>query len=99
MTATSLGEMRAGRLRIRQRPGDHNPMGAVKFVLPNPHGVYLHDIPLRDVNFIVPERLVSHGCVHVEHPAELAAWVLRDQPGWSVNRVQAAMQGHGEMAV
>ncbi|MGZ4826585.1 MAG: L,D-transpeptidase family protein [Terriglobales bacterium] len=99
VTATSLAEMRAGRLRIRQRPGDHNPMGAVKFVLPNPHGVYLHDIPLRDVNFIVPERLVSHGCVHVEHPTELAAWVLRDQPGWSVKRVQAAMQGRGELAV
>jgi len=88
----TLSELRSGKLRIRQRPGDYNPMGAVKFVLPNPLGIYLHDVPSRDINFLVPDRLVSHGCVHIEKPAELAAWVLKDQPGWNREQVRAAME-------
>ncbi len=96
----TLSGLRSGRLRIRQRPGDYNPMGSVKFVLPNPRGIYLHDIPSRDINFLVPDRLASHGCVHIEKPAELAAWVLKGQPGWNQDQVRAAMDRRGgEQAV
>jgi len=96
----TLSALRSGRLKIRQRPGDYNPMGSVKFVLPNPLGIYLHDIPSRDINFMVPDRLASHGCVHVEKPAELAAWVLKGQPGWNKDQIRATMEGRGgEQAV
>lgn len=91
VTKEVLAELRAGRLRMRQRPGSDNPMGMVKFVFPNRYNVYLHDIPEREFQFLLPQRVVSHGCVHVEKPAELAAWVLRNQPGWTLERVQQAM--------
>jgi murein L,D-transpeptidase YcbB/YkuD len=91
VTKEMLAGLRTGRLRIRQRPGSDNPMGMVKFIFPNRHNVYLHDIPEREFQFLLPQRVVSHGCVHVEKPAELAAWMLRNQPGWTLERVQEAM--------
>ena len=91
VTKEVLAELRAGKLRIRQHPGSDNPMGMVKFVFPNRYNVYLHDIPEREFQFLLPQRVVSHGCVHVEKPAELAAWLLRNQPGWTLERVQEAM--------
>ena len=36
-------------------------------------------------------RDLSHGCVRVEDPAALAHWVLTDHPGWTLERIQAAM--------
>jgi murein L,D-transpeptidase YcbB/YkuD len=91
VTKEVLAGLRTGRLRIRQRPGSDNPMGMVKFIFPNRYNVYLHDIPAREFQFLLGERVVSHGCVHVEKPAELAAWVLRNQAGWTLERVQEAM--------
>jgi murein L,D-transpeptidase YcbB/YkuD len=95
VTKQILQGLRSGKVRIRQRPGPDNPLGTVKFMFPNRYGVYLHDVPERQFQFILPQRLVSHGCVHVEKPAELAAWVLRGQPGWNLERVQHAMK-HGQ---
>ena len=91
VTKEVLQQIRAGKIRIRQRPGPDNPMGSLKFMFPNRYEVYLHDIPQRDFQFVLPERLVSHGCVHVEKPAELAAWMLRDQPLWTAQRVRQSM--------
>jgi murein L,D-transpeptidase YcbB/YkuD len=100
VTRDVLQQLRTGRIRIRQRPGPYNPMGALKFMFPNRYEIYLHDIPQRDFQFILSQRLVSHGCVHVEKPAELAAWMLRDQRQWSVQRVQQAMrQGRKNLKV
>jgi L,D-transpeptidase YcbB len=86
-----LQQLAAGRLRLRQRPGPYNAMGLVKFMFPNHYSVYLHDTPEREIRFVLPDRVGSHGCIHVEKPAELAAWVLRDQPQWTLKRVQQAM--------
>jgi L,D-transpeptidase YcbB len=91
ITAAQLQDIRAGRLHIRQLPHADNPMGLLKFVFPNRADVYLHDIPNREVHFIIPQREISHGCIHLEKPAELAAWLLRDQPGWTPARIQNAM--------
>ena len=68
-------------------------MGRIKFVLPNRYDVYLHDVPLRDIKFILPQRVASHGCIHVEKPAELAAWMLRNKSDWNLARVRQAMEG------
>jgi murein L,D-transpeptidase YcbB/YkuD len=64
--------------RIRQRPGAHNALGRVKFIFPNTYGVYLHDTPSRAL-FARAERAFSHGCVRVEKPLELAAYLLRER--------------------
>jgi murein L,D-transpeptidase YcbB/YkuD len=87
-----LQEVSAGKLRVRQKPGPDNSLGLVKFIFPNRYNVYLHDTPAWGKFFKQPTRDVSHGCVHLEKPDELAAWVLRDKPDWTLERVQHAMR-------
>ena len=77
-----------GAVRIRQRPGDKNSLGLVKFMFPNDFNIYLHDTPAKAL-FKQTDRAASHGCIRVEKPAELAEWVL----GWEPDRVQSAMHG------
>src|SRR5580704_18041974 len=86
-----LAQLRAGRLMVRQKPGKDNSLGLVKFIFPNENNVYLHSTPAQEL-FSRSRRDFSHGCVRVEKPAELAAWVLRDQPPWNLEKVQQAMQ-------
>jgi murein L,D-transpeptidase YcbB/YkuD len=76
-----------GKTRIRQTPGDSNSLGLVKFLFPNAFNIYLHDTPSRTL-FQKDVRAFSHGCIRLERPAELAAWVL----GWPADSVRRAMQ-------
>jgi murein L,D-transpeptidase YcbB/YkuD len=92
VTPEALDAVAAGSLRIRQRPGPQNALGRVKFLFPNAENVYLHDTPSRGL-FARERRDFSHGCIRIEDPAWLAAWVLRDQPGWDADSVAAALAG------
>ena len=84
--------LRSGRLALRQRPGVNNSLGLVKFVFPNEYDVYMHGTPAMSL-FSRSRRDFSHGCIRVEAPAELAAWVLQEQPEWTPDRIQTAMNG------
>jgi murein L,D-transpeptidase YcbB/YkuD len=64
----------------------------VKFVIPNGHGIALHGTP-RSAVFTRSRRAFSHGCIRLEDPGALAAWVLRHDPGWDTARVQQVMTG------
>ena len=75
-----------GKQRIRQKPGEKNSLGLVKFLFPNDFNIYLHDTP-QDELFEKDVRAFSHGCIRLEKPAEFAQWVL----GWDAARVQQAM--------
>jgi murein L,D-transpeptidase YcbB/YkuD len=77
-----------GATRVRQKPGEKNSLGLVKFLFPNDFNIYLHDTPNQAL-FDKDVRAFSHGCIRVEKPAELAQWVL----GWDAGKVDAAMQG------
>jgi murein L,D-transpeptidase YcbB/YkuD len=85
-------------LLFRQRPGAGNALGKVKFLLPNRHAVYLHDTPSTSL-FARDARAFSHGCVRVAEPAELARYVLADQPEWTPARIDAAMRSSRERQV
>jgi murein L,D-transpeptidase YcbB/YkuD len=74
--------------RIRQKPGGENSLGLVKFMFPNDFNIYLHDTP-QDNLFKKDVRAFSHGCIRLEKPAELAAFVL----GWDRAKVDEAMNG------
>lgn len=76
-----------GTRRIRQRPGEKNSLGLVKFMFPNTYNIYLHDTPARSL-FQRDVRAFSHGCIRVEDPNALAQWVL----GWDQARVEEAME-------
>jgi murein L,D-transpeptidase YcbB/YkuD len=76
-----------GERRIRQRPGPKNSLGLVKFMFPNDFNIYLHDTPHGDL-FEEDIRAFSHGCIRVEKPEELGAWVL----GWPADSVRSRME-------
>jgi murein L,D-transpeptidase YcbB/YkuD len=88
-----LQQLRSGKLFIRQNPGPKNSLGLVKFIFPNSYNIYMHDTPEQEF-FARTRRDFSHGCIRLERPADLAVWVLRDNPGdWNLERVRAAMNG------
>ena len=87
-----LSGIRSGALRIRQKPGPENALGLVKFIFPNNYDVYLHSTPAPEL-FAKARRDFSHGCIRVENPVGLAAWVLRGKPEWTVDRIRAVMNG------
>lgn len=91
-TPENLDAVAAGKLRIRQKPGPHNSLGLAKFIFPNDESVYMHGTPAQQL-FSRTRRDFSHGCIRLERPADLAAWVLRDQPEWTAQRIDAAMKG------
>ena len=76
--------------RLRQAPGPKNPLGRVKFNMPNPFGVYLHDTPNKD-KFRLTSRSLSHGCVRVGNAPALAAALLGDMPEWDESRRTKAL--------
>jgi murein L,D-transpeptidase YcbB/YkuD len=77
---------------VRQKPGTWNALGRVKFVMPNPEDIYLHDTPSKGL-FARNRRDFSHGCIRVSDPAALAAFLLRDQPAWTADSVAKWMAG------
>lgn len=81
--------------RFRQRPGTSNSLGLVKFLFPNDFDVYLHDTPARSL-FKRRERALSHGCVRLEEPVELAEYLLRGAGAWTAARIEKAMHAGTE---
>jgi murein L,D-transpeptidase YcbB/YkuD len=93
-----LAQLRAGKLAIRQAPGAKNALGYIKFMFPNEYNVYLHGTPSTSL-FSRSRRDFSHGCIRVEKPEELAAWVLRDRPEWTLDRIREAENGAKSLQV
>ena len=60
---------------VRQLSGPQNMMGKVKFGFVNDSGVFLHDTPDKKL-FARDRRYLSHGCIRLERPQALAAWLL-----------------------
>jgi murein L,D-transpeptidase YcbB/YkuD len=75
---------------FRQGPGPRNSLGRIKFMFPNPHAVFLHDTPSRNL-FERTERLFSSGCVRIEDPLSLAEILLADPARWNQQSLQAAI--------
>jgi murein L,D-transpeptidase YcbB/YkuD len=75
---------------IRQDSGTWNALGAVRFDMPNPHSVYLHDTNNRSL-FNADYRFQSSGCARIENPRDLAVWLLQEQEGWSRAQIDAAI--------
>jgi murein L,D-transpeptidase YcbB/YkuD len=80
----SAGEVREV-TRLRQVPGPQNPLGRVKFNLPNAFGVYLHDTPSR-YSFARSTRAFSHGCIRLGKAMALADALMADVDGWEAKR-------------
>jgi murein L,D-transpeptidase YcbB/YkuD len=84
--------------KIRQKPGPDNSLGLVKFVFPNDKSIYFHDTPAKSL-FDLPKRTFSHGCIRLAEPARLAEFLLRNKPGWTPEKIDAAMHTGKEQMV
>ncbi|HTZ36096.1 MAG TPA: L,D-transpeptidase family protein [Stellaceae bacterium] len=60
---------------ILQEAGPYSALGRLKFEMPNKFDVYLHDTPLRSY-FALANRRLSHGCVRVQNPRQLASLLM-----------------------
>lgn len=61
-------------ITVVQQPGPTNSLGRMKLDMPNPHAIFLHDTPARNL-FDSNNRARSHGCIRVERALELAMTV------------------------
>lgn len=84
--------------RLRQDPGPRNALGRVKFMFLNKFNVYLHDTPARPL-FEETQRDFSHGCIRIQHPIELATYLLRDDPRWSRDGLLLALEEAVDLTV
>ena len=100
LTGYTTQQVAHGGLMVREKPGPKNSLGLVKFMFPNQYDIYLHSTPSPQL-FDRTRRDFSHGCVRVQEPEKLAAWVLEGQKDadkgsdggdWDLDKVTEAMQ-------
>ena len=73
---------------FKQRPGDDNALGKIKFLFNNRSSVYLHDTPAKG-GFAQSMRALSHGCVRLGDPQALAKVVFGE--GATYDKIAKAM--------
>ncbi|MBN3583700.1 L,D-transpeptidase family protein [Algoriphagus aestuarii] len=83
---------------IRQKPGEGNSLGLVKFMFPNKHNVYIHDTNARSL-FALDDRARSHGCIRIENPQNFAKALLANDPNWNIDKIENAMHQSQEKVV
>jgi L,D-transpeptidase YcbB len=69
------------RYHFRQEPGEHNALATVKVNFKNPHMVYMHDTPHREL-FQTNARFESSGCVRVDNVRLFVNWIMQGQDGF-----------------
>jgi len=84
--------------RLRQLPGLDNALGAIKFLFPNPYDIYLHDTPVKGL-FKEQKRAFSHGCIRISAPYQLANYLLKNQMGWSSQKMDEILSRNKEYYV
>ena len=98
VSGDAIDKLKKGVYRVRQRPGNKNSLGKVKFIFPNKEDVYLHDTPANSL-FSRSRRDFSHGCVRVEKPLVLAEFALKNQGKWNPETIKKAMKSPKNLRV
>jgi murein L,D-transpeptidase YcbB/YkuD len=80
----------ATNFRFREDPSTENSLGVVRVNINNPYGVYMHDTPAKGV-FGDDFRFVSSGCMRLQNVRDYVAWLLKNQPGWDRDHIDAAI--------
>lgn len=83
---------------VRQLPGKWNALGRVKFLFPNSYNIYLHDTNEKGL-FKNDKRAYSHGCIRISDPKKMAEFLLRDQPKWTPDKIEEAMDSGNQQFV
>jgi murein L,D-transpeptidase YcbB/YkuD len=72
--------------RLVQQPGPENALGPVKLDFPNPESVYLHGTNQKEL-FAKQDRYFSSGCMRLQKPIDMAAFLLSDDPNWQRDHI------------
>ena len=88
--AVTTGMLLSGRYRVAQDGGAGNSLGRIVFRFKNNFSVFLHDTSSPGA-FNRESRAVSHGCVRVSKPFELARFVLDSPDEWLLDRIRISM--------
>jgi len=83
---------------IRQKPGNKNSLGKMKFLFPNSYNIYLHDTPSKGL-FADSKRAFSHGCIRLSDPKRLAFYLLRNNTGWNAEKVNKVLENDKETGI
>jgi murein L,D-transpeptidase YcbB/YkuD len=86
----SQADLASGRYAVRQRSGAGNSLGRIIFRFKNRFSVYLHDTSSPGV-FKNDRRTVSHGCVRLQRPFEIAEFVLPNADEWMLDKMRLSM--------
>lgn len=86
-TESNLQKILSGEQYIVQKGGAGNSLGRIIFRFPNNFSVYMHDTntpwQLQREN-----RAISHGCVRLERPFDLAVFLLKNKDQSKIDRIR-----------
>ncbi|MBK6819200.1 MAG: L,D-transpeptidase family protein [Bacteroidetes bacterium] len=88
VSASAINARNYRNFSIGQAPGYRSSLGEVKFNMPNPWAIYMHDTPHRE-DFVKSYRAFSSGCVRVHKPKEFATFLLRDSVQYSYEKIDS----------
>ena len=83
---------------VRQKPGNNNSLGKIKFLFPNGFNIYLHDTPSKEL-FGETKRAFSHGCIRIAEPLKLAYYLTKNNTTWSTNRIDSILTTDKETSI
>lgn len=83
---------------IRQKPGNNNALGKMKFMFPNNYHIYLHDTPSKSL-FGESSRAFSHGCIRVENPRWLAYYLSKNNEAWTKDRIDETLETDTQIGI
>lgn len=86
----SVSQLKSCRLRVGQRGGAGNSLGRIVFRFPNNFSVYLHDTSNRGA-FDLAQRTLSHGCIRLQKPFDLAVFAMPDMDEWETDQLRLSM--------
>ena len=89
-SSVTSAQLASGGYRIAQRSGAGNSLGRIIFRFDNRFSVYLHDTSSKGA-FNKDVRMISHGCVRVQRPFDVAKFLLPDADPWLLDKIALSM--------
>ena len=77
-------------IRMVQKPGENNPLGRVRVLMPNIYNIYLHDTNHPEY-FERTERALSSGCMRMKEPEKVAQFIMETRGDWRKQDMHAAI--------
>lgn len=87
----SAAMLLSGNYMLRQEKGEGNSLGRMIFRFTNNFSVFLHDTNNRSA-FARNNRAISHGCIRLEKPLELASFLVDDDKTMDKIRLSLDLQ-------